>query len=170
MPPRIPIPATAAASSIIRTSTNATCCLAQTKPLQVTIAASFSTTSSRPSRIKHTKARRDFFEWLDNEGRQYRYHDEPGPKYLPKSSESDKHKKNTSQPFPHNPHFISSQVLSEESRELIWRKVMREGETIKAVSAEFGIDIRRVAAVVRLKEVEKDWLSKVSFFLKNFFI
>lgn len=37
---------------------------------------------------------------------------------------------------------------------------MRDGEPIKAVSAEFGIDIRRVAAVVRLKEVEKDWIAK----------
>ncbi|KAJ8119284.1 hypothetical protein O1611_g10642 [Lasiodiplodia mahajangana] len=37
---------------------------------------------------------------------------------------------------------------------------MRDGETIKAVSAEFGIDIRRVAAIVRLKEVEKDWIAK----------
>lgn len=39
---------------------------------------------------------------------------------------------------------------------------MRKGETIKAVSAELGVDIRRVAAVVRLKEVEKDWEAKVS--------
>lgn len=37
---------------------------------------------------------------------------------------------------------------------------MRKGETIKAVSAELGVDIRRVAAVVRLKEVEKDWEAK----------
>lgn len=41
---------------------------------------------------------------------------------------------------------------------------MRNGETIKSVSAELGVDIRRVAAVVRLKEVERDWESKVSFF------
>lgn len=45
---------------------------------------------------------------------------------------------------------------------MIWEKVMRDGETVKAVSAELGVDIRRVAAVVRLKEVEKDWVAKVS--------
>jgi hypothetical protein len=44
---------------------------------------------------------------------------------------------------------------------------MRDGETIKAVSAEFGVDIRRVAAIVRLKEVEKDWIAKVSFQFYN---
>ena len=38
---------------------------------------------------------------------------------------------------------------------------MRKGESLKAVSAELGVDLTRVAAVVRLKEVEKDWVSKV---------
>ena len=38
---------------------------------------------------------------------------------------------------------------------------MKEGESIKAVSALYGVDIRRVAAIVRLKEVEKDWEAKV---------
>ncbi len=47
---------------------------------------------------------------------------------------------------------------------------MREGETIKGVSAEFGIDIRRVAAIVRLKEVEKDWIAKVKLVLWYLFM
>ena len=38
---------------------------------------------------------------------------------------------------------------------------MKEGESIKAVSALYGVDIRRVAAIVRLKEVENDWESRV---------
>jgi len=164
MPPRVPIPATAAAPSLIRTSANATCCLAQTKPSQVSVAAKFSTTASSSFRIKYTKARRQFFEWLDNEGQQHRHHNTPGPNYLTRFGEE----RNVSRPFRFNPHFISTRVLSEESRELIWRKVMRQGETIKAVSAEYGIDIRRVAAVVRLKEVEKDWLAKVSPFPASF--
>lgn len=46
---------------------------------------------------------------------------------------------------------------------------MQKGETIKAVSAELGVDIRRVAAVVRLKEVEKDWIAKVSRLLHFFY-
>ena len=60
-----------------------------------------------------------------------------------------------------NPQFQSDRVLDEKARELIWEKVMRQGETLKAVSAELGVDLTRVAAIVRLKEVEKDWISKV---------
>lgn len=66
------------------------------------------------------------------------------------------------QPFPENASFRSQPVLSEESREEIWRRVIVNGEAIKTVSATFGVDMRRVAAVVRLKEVEKSWISQVS--------
>jgi hypothetical protein len=69
-------------------------------------------------------------------------------------------------PFPHNPLFKSHPVLDENAREQVWNRVIRQGETIKAVSAELGVDITRVAAIVRLKEVEKDWLAKVSRFLE----
>lgn len=58
--------------------------------------------------------------------------------------------------------------MDDRARELIWEKVMRNGETIKTVSAELGVDITRVAAVVRLKEVEKDWVAKVSLFPVHF--
>lgn len=64
-------------------------------------------------------------------------------------------------PFPLNPQFKSTPILDDRARELIWEKIIEKGETIKAVSAELGVDINRVAAVVRLKEVEKDWLSRV---------
>lgn len=64
-------------------------------------------------------------------------------------------------PFPLNPDFVSTPVLDDASRELIWERVVRDGETIKAVSAEMAVDLRRVSAIVRLKQVEKDWLAKV---------
>lgn len=32
-----------------------------------------------------------------------------------------------------------------------------DDEPIKVVSADLGVDHRRVAAVVRMKEIEKDW-------------
>lgn len=63
------------------------------------------------------------------------------------------------QPFPMNPLFSSKPVLSESARELVWEKVMVKGEPIKSVSAELGIDVRRIGAVIRLKEVEKDWIA-----------
>lgn len=73
------------------------------------------------------------------------------------------------QPFPLNPEFRSEPVLSESARELIWNKVRRNSESLKAVSAELGVDVRRVAAVVRLKEVEKAWISEVSIFFFTLF-
>lgn len=68
----------------------------------------------------------------------------------------------TDQPFPNNPLFRSQSVLSDEMRNIIHRKVMVEGNPMKSVSEEMGVDVRRVAAVVRLKEVEKQWAKDVS--------
>lgn len=39
---------------------------------------------------------------------------------------------------------------------------MKRGEALKAVSAEMGVDVRRIAAVVRLKQLEKQWVQDVS--------
>ncbi|KAI1423881.1 eukaryotic mitochondrial regulator protein-domain-containing protein [Xylaria sp. FL1777] len=155
MPPSMPTPA-AATSLIIRTSAGTACRAAQ-QPWQVPGVASFSTTASRP---KFTKARRLFREWERNEGRVYRKHAGQQPQYLTGFSTARREEANTSKPFPINPHYHSAKVLDDNARELIWSKIMREGQTIKAVSAEFGVDIRRVAAVVRLKEVEKDWIAR----------
>ncbi|KAI1755815.1 eukaryotic mitochondrial regulator protein-domain-containing protein [Xylaria castorea] len=155
MPPLIPSPAAAGPSSI-RKSVGAARWVAQPSQLQsqVSVVASFSTTASRP---KFTKTRRLFRAWERGDGRSLRRGPTDGePQYLPMRQGD----RTTSQPFPLNPHFRSHKVLDEKARELIWAKVMRDGETIKAVSAEFGVDIRRVAAIVRLKEVEKDWIAK----------
>jgi len=69
--------------------------------------------------------------------------------------------KNEDQPFPLNPEFRSQPVLSESAREDIWRRVVEKRESIKAVSVALNIDQRRVAAVVRMKEVEKRWVAEV---------
>lgn len=65
-------------------------------------------------------------------------------------------------PFPANKHFRSERVLSEKAREMIWRDVMVNGMPLKAVSAQYSVDMRRVAAVVRMKEIEKKWEREVS--------
>ncbi|KAI9780514.1 MAG: hypothetical protein M1839_006631 [Geoglossum umbratile] len=62
-------------------------------------------------------------------------------------------------PFPMNTNFISQPVLSEELREHIYQRVLQVG-SVKIVSAELGVDMNRVGAVVRLKTIEKDWISK----------
>ena len=89
---------------------------------------------------------------MQEKGEKFRHHDKDGPNYLAGSWDH---------PFPNNPQFVSEPVLSEEAREQIWRMVVQEGEAIKSVSANFGVDMRRVAAVVRLKEVEKAWEREV---------
>lgn len=63
-------------------------------------------------------------------------------------------------PYPLNHVFRSERVLSEELREAIYNQVVARGTDISTVSAMFSIDVRRVAAVVRLKSIEKQWVSE----------
>ncbi|RYP10064.1 hypothetical protein DL765_008218 [Monosporascus sp. GIB2] len=123
------------------------------RPGQQQCTASFSTTTSREAL---SVPRRMFLEFMNTVGRRYRRHTPGETNYVqPRGMPP-----NDNMPFPINPLFRSRPVLDDKARELIWEKIMRNGETIKAVSAELGVDIRRVAAVVRLKEVEKDWEAK----------
>ncbi|KAL9128443.1 MAG: hypothetical protein Q9217_002876 [Psora testacea] len=63
-------------------------------------------------------------------------------------------------PFPMNRQFRSQPVLSEELREEIHKRVMVQGQDIRTVSASLNVEMRRVAAVVRLKAVEGEWLKE----------
>lgn len=64
-------------------------------------------------------------------------------------------------PFPLNKQFRSQPVLGEELREEIWERVTVQGKSVRLVSAELGVEMSRVGAVVRLKSVEKQWMQKV---------
>jgi len=66
-------------------------------------------------------------------------------------------------PYPLNRDFISQPVLSDELRQEIWARVMAEGKSVRQVSAELKVEMRRVGAVVRLLEVEKEWERAVSY-------
>ncbi|KND87945.1 hypothetical protein TOPH_07356 [Tolypocladium ophioglossoides CBS 100239] len=137
MPLRIRAPSVSLATDV---SLHAHC---RTAPL----ARAFSTT---PCREKMSRARQQMYQWIKSrEGRELSEGGR-GPRYLGPFQD---------QPFPQNPLFRSQPVLDEQTRELIWDKVTQRGESLKAVSAEMGVDVRRVAAVVRLKEVEKQWQS-----------
>lgn len=46
-------------------------------------------------------------------------------------------------------------------REDIWDRVCVQGQSIKSVAAATNVDMRRVAAVVRLKEMEKKAVKEV---------
>jgi hypothetical protein len=61
-----------------------------------------------------------------------------------------------------NKSFVSQPVLSDDLREEIWKRVMQDGKSVRVVSAELGVEMSRVGAVVRLKEVEKEWEQTVS--------
>ena len=67
-------------------------------------------------------------------------------------------------PFPLNKEFRSQPVLSEELKDEIYRRVGVEGKSVKVVSAEMGVEMSRVGAVVRLKSVEKEWVQAVGPF------
>ncbi len=65
-------------------------------------------------------------------------------------------------PFPLNPYFRSQSVLSDAFRNEIYRRVVSEGKTVREVSMLLGVEMSRVAAVVRLKTVEQNWVKEVS--------
>ena len=66
-------------------------------------------------------------------------------------------------PFTKNPDFTSQPITSEELREKVWNAIMKEGLSVKEVSSYYKVEMSRVGAIVRLKEVEKEWLRQVSF-------
>ncbi|KAF2019833.1 hypothetical protein BU24DRAFT_419447 [Aaosphaeria arxii CBS 175.79] len=80
--------------------------------------------------------------------------EEQDPNYLPQESEEDL------QPFPLNRYFRSQPVLSEALREEIYQRVTRDGATVSLASVEFGVSNERVGAVVRLKQLEKEWIAQ----------
>ncbi|EDU39753.1 conserved hypothetical protein [Pyrenophora tritici-repentis Pt-1C-BFP] len=63
-------------------------------------------------------------------------------------------------PFPLNQYFRSQPVLSEDLREAIYQRVKKDGATVSLASVEFGVSNERVGAVVRLKQMEKEWIAQ----------
>lgn len=145
MPPRVRAPALPLAGL------DASAVVSKTAPFVRTF-------TSTPCREKMSTGRMRMMDWITKgEGRHF-VEPKGGPNYLGPY---------TDQPFPLNPLFRSQTVLDEGTRELIWEKVIQRGDSLKAVSAEMGVDVRRVAAVVRLKEVEKKWVQDVSISLEQ---
>ncbi|KAK0665743.1 eukaryotic mitochondrial regulator protein-domain-containing protein [Cercophora samala] len=109
--------------------------------------SSFST--SQP--LEMTKPQREFRLFLKRAGKQFEKHEGNGPMYLSLA----KPEGGNNTPFPSNKMFKSEPVLSSRARQMIWEAVMLQGMPLKAVSAQYHVDMRRVAAVVRLMEIEK---------------
>ncbi|ERF72218.1 hypothetical protein EPUS_02105 [Endocarpon pusillum Z07020] len=125
-----------------------------------------------------TRLRTDMFSWLNSHGknfldpvegktnyltdydkRGFRRHKEPDA--AGEQADSPAREKGAREeprrPFPLNEHFFSQPILSEELREEIWRRVKVDKKSIRNVSVELGVEMRRVGAVVRLQELEKQW-------------
>ncbi|KAK3372043.1 eukaryotic mitochondrial regulator protein-domain-containing protein [Podospora didyma] len=119
-------------------------------------ANNFSTTAPRGL----NKVQRKMREWIKGPGQQFAEPTGEGkPNYLMGS---------TDRPFPINPLFKSQPVLSDGAREKIYSAVMERGMPLKAVSARYSVDMRRVAAVVRMKEVERQWEASGKPFAKPY--
>jgi len=72
-------------------------------------------------------------------------------------------------PFPLNQQFVSQSILSEALRLEIWKRVQVQKKSVRQVSVELGVEMRRVGAVVRLVEVERRMKAEVreGFFLHS---
>lgn len=87
--------------------------------------------------------------------------EEDGQKLPPETAED-------LRPFPLNKYFRSQPVLSEDLREAIYQRVQRDGTTVSLASVEFGVSNERVGAVVRLKQMEKEWVAQVRAMVFSF--
>ncbi|KAJ5672619.1 hypothetical protein N7507_001746 [Penicillium longicatenatum] len=100
-----------------------------------------------------TKLRRQMFEWLNTQGAAYKHHIPGETNYLKDARDMDL--TDTTRPFPNNRNFISESVLSEDLRNEVYVRVVERKKSLRAVSVELGIDMKRIAAVVRLVELER---------------
>lgn len=64
-------------------------------------------------------------------------------------------------PFPLNRQFRSQPVLGDELRDEVWYRHSELKRSVRVISAELGIEMRRVGAVIRLKAVENEWINEV---------
>ncbi|OJJ67923.1 hypothetical protein ASPBRDRAFT_47422 [Aspergillus brasiliensis CBS 101740] len=138
------------------TSSSSTCLprLATTCPSSHESWRSCRSFSSTPA--PQTRRRREMFAWLNTEASILRSHTPGTTNYLmrtnPKLRELPVAETRL---FPANPAYRSESILSEELREEIYNRVVKQKKSVRAVSVELRVDMRRVAAVVRLVELEK---------------
>jgi len=125
------------------------------------------------SQAPQTRLRRQMFAWLEGPGESLRYPLPNSTNYLSaydkrgkllREGEDTPESREDLRPFPLNQHFISESILSEDLRQEIWRRVQVEKKSVRTVSVELGVEMRRVGAVVRLVELEKRQRAEVSTF------
>ncbi|GBB86856.1 hypothetical protein RclHR1_01330010 [Rhizophagus clarus] len=86
--------------------------------------------------------------WLVNEGKNFtNIYDKPN--YLGGSI-----------PFPMNPLFKPQPPLNDRTKEEIWLKFTQEGQIPRKIGIDYGISLKRVEAILKLKKLEKDMVGK----------
>jgi hypothetical protein len=164
MPPRIRLPTAVAAPSGGALSSTARRHLSTTP---VRRASEYEDAEDENVKIdKNKQAAEDFKNWIRGPGENFRKPLYNEMNYISSYDRKtwqrvghDKERMNI--PFPLNPAFRSHPVLSEELKEEIYQRIVGSGRSVRSVSAELGVSLERVAAVVRLKAVEKQWIEEV---------
>ncbi|KAG9681832.1 hypothetical protein KCU98_g13567, partial [Aureobasidium melanogenum] len=95
-----------------------------------------------------------------NEEEKAKYNQEKEAKAAEGRNELPRERQSDLRPYPLNNDFRSQSVLSEELREEIYKKIVDDKVDLSTVSALYGVDMRRVAAVVRLKTIERNWVAE----------
>lgn len=69
-----------------------------------------------------------------------------------------------------NPFFKPQPPLSDSTKEEIWLKFTQEGQTPRKIGIDYGVSLKRVEAILKLKKLEKDMDKKVCLFNYNFLL
>lgn len=105
------------------------------------------------------------FEWLNNEGASFKHHIPGETNYLTRLKQRGGNDGSESnRPFPNNQNFVGESILSEELRNEVYKRVVTQKKSVRVVSVELGIDMKRIAAVVRLVELETRQRKQVRLF------
>ena len=119
-------------------------------------------TEARENTEKNTSNKEDDTEIdLETRSAKNRKAQRPSPEARMKGAPLPKETREDLRPFPLNGQFQSQSVLSEEFKDAIYQRVIGQGKSVRDVSATLGVEMRRVAAVVRLKAIEKEWEEQV---------
>lgn len=152
MPPRVTNSVASITSSIPSVHTHCSSCLRR----------EFSSTP-----VANTKLRRRMFAWLNGPGENLKHPQPNTTNYLTQFDRRGNFvgNRDDGEPkvFPLNPNFVSQSILSTSLRHEIWRRVQVENKSVRQVSVELGVEMRRVGAVVRLVELENRMRAEVSF-------
>ncbi|PYH95327.1 hypothetical protein BO71DRAFT_377729 [Aspergillus ellipticus CBS 707.79] len=101
-----------------------------------------------------TRRREEMFGWLHGPGARLKNHVPGQTNYLTSFKDKDGNLLSSTKIFPQNLMYRSESILSEDLRNEIYDRVVRQKRSVRAVSVELQVDMRRVAAVVRLVELE----------------